>query len=192
MSRIIAITGGIGAGKSIVSRMLRAIGHDVYDCDSEAKHIMDTSAEIKQLIANEICAEAIEEGMINRQRLAEAVFADAALLDRLNAIVHAHVRADIERWASTKEIAFVETAILYQSGLDRMVHEVWHVDAPEAVRTERVMARSGLTAEQVKSRIEAQDAYEVTTPHPHIYLIINDGTLPVLPRVEELLSCIPG
>lgn len=189
-TRIIAITGGIGAGKSVVSSVLRAMGYSVYDTDSEAKRIMDCSGEIKKGIAENISTDALnDDGTINRQVLASVVFSDHIKLDRLNSLVHAAVREDLEqfRTASPADIVFAETAILYQSGLDKMVDEVWDVTAPEETRIERVMKRNSISADEVRARIKSQE-YVPGKYHERISRIVNDGTVPLLPRIEELLG----
>lgn len=187
--QLIAITGGIGSGKSVVAKILLAMGYPVYDCDSEAKSIMDSSNEIKMFISENICSGAIRnDSSIDREVLAEAVFGSADKLDALNSVVHGAVRRDLSQWSAHKEVAFVETAILYQSGLDRMVDAVWEVVAPKRIRIERVIARSNLTARQVEDRIKSQDSFVVENSHPATMLIDNDGVIPVLPRVLELLG----
>lgn len=190
-TKLIAITGGIGAGKSVVSEILRALGYEVYDCDSRAKKNMDESLPIKQAIAEEICRDAITAGWdIDRKRLAEAVFADADKLERLNALVHEAVRNDIRQWSRGRDLAFVETAILYQSGLDAMADAVWEVDAPVGLRIDRVMERSGLSRRQVESRIDAQSGFVAGRCHSHVVRITNDGCSPLLPRIEGLLASL--
>ena len=115
MSGIIALTGGIGSGKSTVAQVLRAWGYAVFDCDIRARILMDEGVEIKRRIAQEIAAEVIENGAINRRTLSDIVFADKEKLLILNNIVHSAVRKDIRNWRSTlcnKPFVFVETAIL--------------------------------------------------------------------------------
>ncbi len=186
---LIAITGGIGSGKSVVAKILLAMGYPVYDCDSKAKSIMDCSEEIKTFISEKICSDAIRnDSSIDRTVLAEAVFGSPEKLASLNSIVHEAVRCDLSRWSASKDTAFVETAILYQSGLDRMVDCVWEVVAPKEIRIERVIARSNLTARQVEDRIKSQDSYVIENSHPATMFIDNDGFIPVLPRVLELLG----
>ncbi|MCM1110484.1 MAG: dephospho-CoA kinase [Clostridium sp.] len=193
--RLTAIAGGIGSGKSFVARIVASMGYPVYDCDSRAKQLMDHSDAIKRRIADEIDLESIcRDGSIDRRRLSKVVFADAAALARLNGIVHGAVREDILRWVSGEETGganrvFVETAILYESGLDRMVDDVWLVTAPEEVRVGRIVSRSGgaMTPSEARARIEAQRRTVTSTPHPHIELIPNDGVAPLLPRILELL-----
>ncbi|MDE7410420.1 MAG: dephospho-CoA kinase [Paramuribaculum sp.] len=187
--RLIAVTGGIGSGKSIVCRILSAIGYDVYDCDSRAKIIMDSSEEIKARIAGEISNDVISsEGIINRRKLAAIVFSDEMLLNRLNSIVHNAVKDDLCKWREGKQVAFVETAILYQSGLDRCVDEVWEVTAPLEVRVERVCYRNCMPEEDVVKRIVSQDSYVPNELHPRILTIVNDDATALLPEIERLIE----
>ena len=184
--RLIALTGGIGAGKSVVAQVLRAMGFPVYDCDLEARLLMDTSPLIQRRIAAEVCPEAISGAGIDRRRLSAAVFSDPRKLQALNAIVHRAVREHFGEWVSRqcRPLVFVETAILYESGLDRAVDSVWEVAAPEQVRVERVMARSGLTAGEVRSRIAAQRP----SADPRHRLLDNSPDRPLLPQILSLLD----
>lgn len=189
MKSLIAIAGGIGCGKSVVSRMLTAMGHKVYDSDSRAKRLMDDSDEIKKAIASGICREAITpDNQIDRRRLASVVFSDKKKLDLLNSIVHSAVRDDISKWQkeNPREKLWVESAIIYESGISEMVDEVWDVTAPEEVRIRRVVKRNGMSPEEVKQRIYAQ-AITVTNPHRRVFTLLNDGTQPLLPQVLNLL-----
>ena len=160
MTFLIAITGGIGSGKSVVSEVLRVMGYDIYDCDSQAKRIMDTDPEIIDSIAQYVSAEAIfPDRTIDRKTLARIVFNDAAALTKLNGIVHEAVRKHLDAWRQApggSHIKFVETAILYQSGLNRMVDEVWEVIAPDELRIDRVIKRNNMTRAEVERRIESQ------------------------------------
>lgn len=188
---LIALTGGIGAGKSVVARLLRTMGYAVFDCDIEARMLMDGDDDIKARIGTEIAAEAIDgQGAIDRARLSEIVFADAGKLARLNAIVHGAVKERLARWCERQKRrpVFVETAILYQSGLNRMVDAEWRVEAPAEIRVARVMARNGISREQVMARIEAQRYTPADgEPMPETRIIENDGTTPLLPQVLDLL-----
>ncbi|MDE7376684.1 MAG: dephospho-CoA kinase [Muribaculaceae bacterium] len=188
---LIAITGGIGSGKSVVCSVLRALGYPVYDCDSRAKALMDADTEIKRRIAADINPSAIDaNGCIDRKALSAIVFNDADKLAALNAIVHSAVRADLRAWKKTMptdcSICFVETAILYQSGLDREVEAVWEVAAPVDVRIARVQKRSGLTAAEVRARIASQ-SFTPASPHPVTCPIINDGHTSLLRQIAALL-----
>lgn len=191
MSRITAITGGIGSGKSVVSNVLRTMGYKVYDCDTRARAIMEGDKALKQRLANAFGNEIIgDDGIIDRPALATIVFNNPQKLETLNSLVHGAVKDDITAWCARhadQQRLFVETAILYQSGLDKMVDDIWQVTAPEEVRIARVIARNNLSATQVRARIEAQ-RYPTPDQHPPIATIINDGTTPLLPQVMGKLA----
>ena len=190
--KLIAITGGIGSGKSTVSHALEAMGFIVYDCDSQAKRLTDCSPEILSRIAAEISPTALnDDGTLNRKALADIVFNDSSSLGCLNAIVHSAVLNDIRQWIechrNSQALLFIETAILYQSGLDKLVDEVWHVEAPKNIRLTRVMQRNNLIAEEVEARINAQDSFRPEELHPRIFTILNDNTAALLPQIKSLL-----
>lgn len=190
--KLIAITGGIGSGKSVVARLVQVMGHEVYDCDSRAKALMTENDEVRHLLIEAFGTETYHnDGTLNRQHLSEVAFGDDKALARLNGIVHPATARDMQQWAqrqadSGARVAFVETALLRTAGLDRLVDEVWHVTAPASVRIPRVMARSGLTEQQVRERIAAQSVEDAlaTGEQP----IINDDVTAILPQVLNLLS----
>ena len=190
--KLIAITGGIGSGESVVARLVQVMGHEVYDCDSRAKALMTENEEVRHLLIEAFGKETYHnDGTLNRQHLSEVAFGDDKALARLNGIVHPATARDMQQWAQRQadngaRVAFVETALLRTAGLDRLVDEVWHVTAPASVRIPRVMARSGLTEQQVRERIAAQSVEDAlaTGEHP----IINDDVTAVLPQVLKLLS----
>lgn len=196
--KLIAVAGGIGSGKSVICRMLRVMGYEVYDCDTMAKALMDRSGRMKQRIAGEIGEEAImmpadnawETAVIDRRRLSAIVFSDKEKLSRLNAIVHGEVIADVKRWrdgkrVGGKNVVFVESAVLYTSGLHREVDAIWYVSASESTRIERAMARDNATREQIVARIASQEKEleAMTQSGDKIYEIDNNGERAVLPQV---------
>ncbi|MDE5857791.1 MAG: dephospho-CoA kinase [Muribaculaceae bacterium] len=190
--KLIAITGGIGSGKSVVSQILRKLGFPVYDSDTEARQLMDNSIIIKNEIREKIDSAVIEkDGSINRKKLSEIVFNNAAKLNTLNHIVHSAVRNDLQQYVKgcNCPVVFVETAILYQSEIDRMVYAVWDVYAPVDVRIKRVMKRNSLTAEEVKKRIKSQE-FMPEQVHKRTMIIINDDKTAILPQIETFLSDI--
>lgn len=203
--KLIAVAGGIGSGKSVICRMLRVMGYEVYDCDTMAKALMDRSGRMKQRIAGEIGEEAImmpadnawETAVIDRRRLSAIVFSDKEKLSRLNAIVHGEVIADVKRWrdgkrVGGKNVVFVESAVLYTSGLHREVDAIWYVSASESTRIERAMARDNATREQIVARIASQEKEleAMRQSGDNIYEIDNNGERAVLPQVLGLLRKI--
>jgi len=100
------VNGGIGAGKSVVSRILDAMGYPVYDCDSRAKAIMDKDPRIHEQLCRQIHPLVVIGGVIDRRLLAEIVFNDPLAVGRLNTIVHAAVEADVSRWVQQQGSPF--------------------------------------------------------------------------------------
>lgn len=190
ISNLTAISGGIGSGKSVVARIVAAMGYEVYDCDLRARAIME-SAEIMSALLDEFGESIFDsDGRLLRPALAAIVFADSQRLSALNAITHRAVRDDLATWASglcDRSRIFVETAILYQSGIDNMVSQVWEVAAPRETRIGRVAARNGMARADIEARICSQDSFIPSTLHPHTVIIINDGLMPLLPQVEKAL-----
>jgi dephospho-CoA kinase len=189
----IAVTGGIGSGKSVVCRVLKAMGYEVFDTDSEARRIMDSDRGIHERLTAEIDPLAVVGGRVDRGRISEVVFASAPKLEALNAIVHGAVRRELEAWFTARSgcatPVFVETAILYQSGLDRLVDRVWDIQAPEDLRVGRVIARNGLSEAAVRARIRAQAFAPARVP-PSVTAFANDGVRPLLPQIEQALKSI--
>jgi dephospho-CoA kinase len=187
--QLIAITGGIGAGKSVVQAVLRNAGYSVYDCDSRAKQLMTESAAIRQALTERFgCDIYSADRTLNRQLLSSKIFNDPAALAFVNSVVHPAVREDIACWAKQQERmpAFVETAILKEGGMEHMMTQVWNVTAPQQVRIERVMRRNGASRQQVAERINNQHDY--SSDSLPVHSIVNDGTTPILPQVMQLLE----
>ena len=189
--RRIGITGGIGSGKSVVSRLLRIMGYSVYDTDSEAKRLMESSLEVVQKLSECFGRDIYHNGRLNRGLLSSRVFGKSDKIVLLNSIVHPVVRFDFYRWSESLngEICFVESAILYESRFDELVDEVWTVTAPEELRISRVRQRSGLTEEEVKKRMAAQLSEEEKQRRA-AHIIWNDGNVSVIHRVLSLLKSL--
>lgn len=189
--KVIAITGGIGSGKSVVASVVSSLGFPVYDCDSRARALMESSEEIKRCLTGSFGADVIaRDGRINRPYLAQLVFGDPDKLKMLNGIVHGAVRDDFREWcARYSGTVWIETAILMESGMDSMVDAAWNVVAPVELRVKRVMARSGLKAGEVKARILAQSDGLQLEDKP-VYTILNDDVQPVLPAVLQLMTAL--
>lgn len=189
--KLIAISGGIGSGKSMVSAIVRVMGYPVYDCDSRASELMIASDEVRRQVVEAFGAQSYRpDGKLNREYLSATVFGNDVALARLNGIVHPATANDMLQWASQQKnrgavMAFVETALLHTAHLDRVVDEVWHVTAPAHVRVKRVMTRSHLTSQQVHDRMAAQAVEE--EPVAGEQVIINDGLKAVLPQVNKLI-----
>ena len=154
----VGITGGIGSGKSSVCALLADYGVAVYDSDSEAKRLMECSAELRDALQETFGKECYTESGLNRAYLASRVFGDEEQLQRLNSIVHPAVRADFAAWAERQSAPYVvlESAILFESGFDGEVDATLAVVAPLEERIRRTMERDNSDRETVMRRIGHQ------------------------------------
>ena len=186
----LAIVGGIGSGKSVVSRMLGIMGVPVYDCDSRAKELMVSDPfivkELKRMFGDE-CYDA--DGGLNRKYLASRIFVDEKNTKRVNALVHPVVKKDFCSWANVQKapVVAVETALLYESGMVDVVDKVLLVWTEKETAIRRTMQRSGMTREHVLNRMQKQmstDDLLLLTD----YSIYNGGYNAVMPDVVELLE----
>ncbi len=161
--RRVAITGGIGSGKSTVCRALAALsGAPIYDSDSRAKQVMATHPEVRQELVELFGEDVFAEGQLNRALISSRVFGNPPMLERLNAIVHPRVVADFEQWAESQSSDYVilESALLFTSPLVGHYDLAVVVDAPLEVRVERCVRRDGATPEEVRRRIASQMSAE--------------------------------
>ena len=154
----VGVTGGIGSGKSVVCNMLRERGVAVYNCDIRAKELMSADEVIAKQLVERFGPETFVDGELNRAYLAERVFGNSEELAALNAIVHPRVVEDFEQWAQRQqgEYVVIESAILFESGIDSKVDVTVAVMAPESLRLERTMQRDGVSREQVEERMRNQ------------------------------------
>lgn len=188
MKKLVAISGGIGSGKSVVSDVLRVMGFPVYDCDAMAKSLMDNSPEIKAKLKEVFGDCVVQDGIIDRKQLAGLVFGNGAALEQLNGIVHPAVVNDVLMWYSAQEssLSFVETAILKESGLVDVVDAVLAVCADKETRISRVERRNGLTRKAVLDRMTMQNDGVVFKGLP-VYSIDNNGDMAIIPQIDSLL-----
>lgn len=162
MTKLIGITGGIGSGKSYYARKRAAEGFPVYDSDAEAKRIVENNPEVREAIIALLGEGAFRNGKYQPKYVIGKVFDEqsgAPLLQRLNAIIHPAVLADLQEWKTAHgdaETLFVESAILFESGLNELCDEVVCITAPEEVRIARVMARDGVSEAEVRARMTRQ------------------------------------
>lgn len=188
----IAIIGGIGSGKSVVSRLFRLMNIPVYDCDSEAKRLMNTSAALRSELIKAIDERVYKaDGVIDRAYLASFMFGNAQHVALVNSIVHPVVRADFKQWAANTQasIVAVETAILFESGLDADVDSIVLVSAPIETRISRAILRDHSNEQAIRQRMKSQMSdTELVTRANHI--ILNDDTTSLIVQVKQVIQKI--
>lgn len=185
----IGITGGIGTGKSLVTRIFSLLAVPVYDADSRAKSIMTTDGILVSQIKKEFGVLSFRaDGSVNREHLAEHVFSDPDKLNVLNSLVHPRVREDFKQWANAQRSAYVlkEAALLFETGSNTVLDKVIVVSAPEEMRINRVLQRDKhRTEQQVRDIMDNQWKEEEKLSRAD-YILVNDERTPLIPQVLEL------
>ena len=186
----IAITGGIGSGKSYISHILQEYGIPIYNTDDEAKRLMVSDEGIRRDLVALLGEEVYVQGTLNKSLLVSYLFADAENASRINGIVHPRVKLDFCRWLeqhTDKEIVGMECAILFEAGFDDAVDAVVMVYAPETLRVERAMKRDHATETQIRARIAAQLDDEEKRKRAD-YVIYTDGSIPLDSQLSTLIA----
>lgn len=184
----IGITGGIGSGKTLICRIFSVLGIAVYDADREAKELMNKHAGLRASLIKHFGPQVYNEaGELDRAFLSASVFQDAAKLDLLNGIVHPVViQAGID-WMNrqTGPYSVKEAALLFESGSYQANDYNILVFAPVEERIRRVMARDGMSHQQVQDRINNQMPEDEKMKLAD-FVIYNDGVQAVIPQVLAL------
>lgn len=180
----IGITGGIGSGKSYVCQVIQRYGHQVFDCDSEAKRLMHHSTELRQQLTALIGADTYSaDGRLNKAIVAQFLLSSPSHAQAIDAIVHPAVFRAFEE----SGLEFMESAILFESGAYKLVDRVIVVTAPREVRIERVMARDAISRQQVEQWMNQQLPQEELTQKAD-FIIENDGIQEIDKQVIKILE----
>lgn len=185
----VGITGGIGSGKTTVCRIFEVLGVPVYYADDRAKALMveddDLRTGIKQLFGSQAYH---DDGSLNRAYIAQRAFSDNELLEELNGLVHPAVWRDGEAWQkehSGATYTLKEAALLYESGGHHLLDVIIVVAAPDEVRIKRVMARDGVSREEVETRMSKQLPQRDKVERAD-YLVVNDGNRSLIQQVMTI------
>jgi len=156
--KIVGITGGIGSGKTTVSAMFSDLGIPVYIADVEAKKLTNSSKIIKNKLIKLLGEESYLEGKINKKYVADLIFNDKELLDRVNSIIHPKVAEHFKRWCKKQKSAYVikEAAILFENEGYKNCDFTILITAPIQVRIDRVLKRDAITKKEIEERIKNQ------------------------------------
>ena len=190
--RVIGLTGGIGSGKSTVSRFLQGMGAVVLDADKVGHEAYQPNTETWREVVSAFGKQIVtSDGEIDRKKLGGIVFSNPELLTRLNQIMHPRMfdmmkdRIEEYRQRGVK-IVVLEAAILLEAGWTPLVDEVWVTVASVSEVVNRAIERTGLPEEQIRARIRSQLSNEERKKHADV-VISNDGSLDELKvKVEEL------
>lgn len=188
----IGLTGGIGTGKSEVSRILKELGATVIDADLVGHEAYTPHTPIWQQVVDAFGEDILQpSGEVDRRKLGPIVFGDPEALAKLNAIMHPGMAKMIqERMERLRgegtEVVVVEAAVLVEAGWQYLFDEIWITNASEEQVVERVRRRSNLSEEQVMGRIRSQLPFEERSQHAQV-TVMNSGGLDDLQREVESL-----
>jgi dephospho-CoA kinase len=193
----VGITGGIGSGKTTVSKIFESIGIPVYYADDRAKALMTGDRMVKRKIIDLFGVEAyFRNGRLNRKYISSIVFEDKSKLEALNGIVHPSVALDGKKWFDVQvsknfPYAIKEAALLIESGSYKELDHLILVSAPLDIRIKRVVKRDKTNIKAVEARISKQMPDEQKKPYCNLQ-IINDGNTPLIPQVIKIHQWLIG
>lgn len=184
----IGITGGIGAGKSLVAEIIKAMGYPVYNSDERAKELTESNPKIKEGLIHLFGEEIYQNDTLNKFALAQAIFSDESLREKVNALIHPIVREDFNLWtlAQNNSLVFNESAILFETGSFKNFDAIILVYAPKELRIKRIMKRDNCSENEVLKRMNSQfsdeEKYQLTE-----FRVLNDEQTPLLVQVEQII-----
>jgi dephospho-CoA kinase len=184
----VGLTGGIGAGKSYVGRIFSQLGIPVFIADIEARKIQLTDTEVIKkmvgLLGKDIY---LQNGDINREKLAQIIFNDNIALQKVNEIIHPAVRKAFEKWAKKQTSPYViqEAAIIFENQQSKNFNKIISVTAPVELKIKRVMERDNISGEDVLKRMKNQLPDEEKIRQSD-YVINTDDQQLILPQIIEI------
>ena len=186
---LIGITGGIGSGKSTITKIFESLAIPAFNSDKEAKNIINTDKEVIKLITAQFGAVYHGE-KIDTAKLAQLVFNDSNALKELNKIVHPKVNEKFQAWVNengNSPLLIQEAAILIESGASKKFDKIILVVAPIEERVKRVVKRDEVSVKQVKERMKAQISDQEKLKYAD-FCITNDGKQLVIPQVIKVFK----
>jgi dephospho-CoA kinase len=190
--KVIGLAGGIGSGKSEVSRILGEMGAEVLNADRYGHEVYlpgtDGHREVVEAFGEDVLQ---PNGEVDRRALGGKVFGNPEAMAQLNAIAWPRIRQKLEDGIEEQRqlgagVVVLDAAVLIEAGWTDAADEVWVVTAPEGDVISRIQARNNLTEEQVRARMASQMSSEERVTHADV-VVANDGDLQGLQaRIEEL------
>jgi len=183
----VGLTGGIGSGKTTVSKIFRVLGIPVYYADEAARRLMNSDPELRNELIRHFGPRVFHHNELDRKYLASVVFSDREKLELLNSLTHPATLRDAAAWLNRQSAPYVikEAALLFESGATRDLDVVVGVYAPQPLRVQRVMERDGASAEEVMKRIGRQLDEEMKMKLCDHVIRNNEQEL-LIPQVLEL------
>ncbi len=188
---VVGLTGGIGSGKTTVLQLFEKLGVQVFIADVEAKKLMNSNTALIHQIKNLFGKEAYVDEILNRKYIASVVFNNSEKLTALNALVHPKVREHFLKFQKQfpQQIIIYEAAILFESGSDKLCDYIVTVTADKDARIQRIIARDGVSKEEVLARMQHQlnDDFKILKSN---FVIKNNDLQYTKQQVTTILSIL--
>jgi len=185
---LVGITGGLGSGKSTVAAIFKQLAVPIYSADERGKYLLNHDKLLIESVKDAFGTEVYNDNEeLNSKALAAIVFSQPDKLEILNALVHPAVGRDFKKWVSEQHAAYIlkESALIFETGIDKELDKVIFVSASENIRIQRAMLRDHTTEEAVIQRIRQQWPDEQKLPLAD-FVIINDGQQGLIKQVLEI------
>ncbi len=186
----LGVTGGIGSGKTQVCSIISAMGYPVFNADSVARRIVEEDSKIISCLKEVFGDDIYVNDLLNRRRVAELVFSNPKLLEKLNSIVHPAVKGYFNNWVlkyQSRSLVVEEAAILFESGTYKNLDKIIVVTAPLELRISRVKERDSVSREAILNRIKSQFSQDELIKRGD-YIIENDGVQLILPQIIVIIN----
>lgn len=180
--KTIGLTGGIASGKSTVASILQKLGAHIFDADIASRQAVARGSQGLQQVIDVFGRDYLTvDGDLDRQKIAQLVFANKAALGQLESIVHTYVRSEAKKFLEQCRLqnlsaAVLDVPLLIECGWYKEVDLVWLVAVDEQTQIERAMARSGMSQQEVEVRIAAQMTLAAKCQYADL-IIDNSGSL---------------
>ncbi len=184
--KIIAITGSMGSGKSMVSSMLRK-NYPVLDLDQVNRGLIEKGSKGYKQLLKEIHVDLDEKKNIDKQAFAQKMFSDKAYKQKVESILHPLILESMEEWIDKQEsvLVFVEVPLLFEAHMEDLFDEIWCIVCDEEVALERLEAKRNISRQKAKARLSCQYSPVIKMQQSDV-VIYNNGTLSQLQKQVQL------
>jgi dephospho-CoA kinase len=185
----IGITGGIGSGKSIVSKVIETMGYLVFNSDMESKQLVNQDPVIIEGLVALFGKDIYRNNLLNKELLAKIIFSDDSARISVNKLIHPRVQNAFNLFASKQpnRIAFNEAAILFETGANKNFDKVILVTSPKTLKVARIMSRDNCSKEDADLRMSKQWSDHQKIPLAD-FVIRNDEKTPLISQVEAVVN----
>jgi len=184
----VGLTGNIGAGKTIVSKVFNTIGVPIFYADDIAKELTENDNEIKKIYIDWFGSDIFKEGRLNKHMLANIIFNDEIALQKVNSLIHPRVADNFIKWLKNYNnytYVIFESAILFDSIFKNIMDKIILVTAPLELKIKRVIKRDRRNVEEIKQILSKQPNENLLIKLAD-YIIINDEKELIVPRIIEI------